>query len=86
MNTTRIAALVLALSGAACATAGGSTAPKVDRVRLADGSYVVCQMELPTGSHIRERVCRPERAQTVEEKEAIRQLVQPPAKVLTPGS
>jgi hypothetical protein len=75
--------LLLALSGAACATAGttaGTTAnsTKVDRVKLADGSVLVCEMELPTGSHIRERVCRTEEGTTASEKEATRAILNKP--------
>jgi hypothetical protein len=58
MNTTRLTMLILALSGTACAAGGAHAARPADDYRLADGTLVTCRMEAPTGSHIRERVCR----------------------------
>ncbi len=58
MNATRVTMLILALSGTACAAGGAQAARPVDDYRLADGTQVTCRMEAPTGSHIKERVCR----------------------------
>jgi hypothetical protein len=58
----------------------------VDRIQQADGSFMICQMELPTGSHIRERVCRLDQGPSASEQEANRQLLQPPAKQLQSGN
>jgi len=86
MTLTRIAILSLTLTGVACATAGNtatSTATQVVRLKQSDGTVLVCEMELPTGSHIRERVCRPEEGTTATEMEARRQIFNRPAVQLT---
>jgi hypothetical protein len=73
---TRIAVLCLALLGAACATGGRSAAAQPDRFVLPDGTRMVCEMEMVTGTHLRERVCRRDEKQTVAEKEGQRQLLE----------
>jgi hypothetical protein len=59
MRQVRLAALFLAITGAACATTDGAVAAKVpDQFTMPDGTLVVCTMESDTGSHRKERVCR----------------------------
>ncbi len=50
--------VMLALAGTACATDGVARAPVKDEFTMPDGTRVVCRMEKPTGSNLRERVCR----------------------------
>jgi carbonic anhydrase/acetyltransferase-like protein (isoleucine patch superfamily) len=59
MRQVSMAALFLAVLGAACATTDGAVAAKVpDQFTMPDGTLVVCTMESETGSHRRERICR----------------------------
>lgn len=78
MKTTRLAMVLLALSGAACAAYGARTARPPDEFRLADGTKVTCRMEAPTGSNIRERVCTREVEKTEANRNAIDSIMNRP--------
>jgi hypothetical protein len=59
--------MAVALSSASCVSTPAATGqgrqpaarPAADRYVTADGVVIECQMEMPTGSHLRERVCHP---------------------------